>query len=157
MQYFYINMLYQNLYLMSPWHRFAITAPTVLTRISEQSQQHVQPHPVPKKSCNFCYQKYKTSQCQFYNRNTTLFEKGAKKRFSKSQQKVLEIVCQCCDYSTDEDDNEFGDDDECPAQNDGAKKLCNGAAAVVQAGWFGKGCRKNRKTRRKQFSKFKTD
>nr|XP_023019357.1 NAD-dependent protein deacetylase sirtuin-7 isoform X1 [Leptinotarsa decemlineata] len=85
-------------------------------------------------SCEFCMKSFVSSTCLFYSRSEPVFLKK-QSRYSKTEQRTKELVCLCCDYSTDEDDSEVGDRDQ--------------SKGKIQAGWFGKGYRKGKRTKRR--------
>lgn len=87
-------------------------------------------------SCGFCGRNYDSACCLFYAKSEPVFVKQ-KLRYSKLEQREKPNVCLCCDYTTDEDDYEQTEEDK---EQKGGK---------VQAGWFGKGCRKNRRLKKK--------
>ncbi|EFA12149.1 NAD-dependent protein deacetylase sirtuin-7 [Tribolium castaneum] len=84
-------------------------------------------------SCEFCDRNYDSTSCLFYPKIEALFSNPLF-RFSKTEQKEKPNVCLCCDYTTDEEDID-----------ENKEQIKN----KIQAGWFGKGCRKNRRWRKK--------
>lgn len=86
-------------------------------------------------SCEFCDTNYDSTNCLFYPKLEALFI-NPRYRFSKTEQKEKPNVCVCCDYTTDEDDMELNENKE-------------HIKSKIQAGWFGKGCRKNRRWKKK--------
>jgi NAD+-dependent protein deacetylase sirtuin 7 len=83
-----------------------------------------------KAECKFCYEKYKELVCQFYKPVNREF-KITTYRNNKT------IVCECCDYTEDEDE-QLNDDENSKMTNDD-KSMTNSNNAVIRAGWFGKG------------------
>lgn len=90
--------------------------------------------------CSFCWKGYNSSECLFYSKVEPVFA-NQQLRYSKMECVNKPNVCVCCDYTTDEDD-EASDTNE-TAEDDKEQKM------KVQPGWFGKGCRKNKKAKRK--------
>ncbi|XP_055375235.1 NAD-dependent protein deacetylase Sirt7 [Condylostylus longicornis] len=85
--------------------------------------------------CDFCFNHYAEFSCQFYKSVTVEFCLNKFRNGKKT-------VCECCDtYDSSEEDNivlkEF--------ITDKRLKLNKAKQADVQAGWYGKGYRKNRK------------
>lgn len=88
-----------------------------------------------KAECKFCYEHYEQMECQFY--------KPINREFKVSTYRNGKlIVCECCDYTDDEeeqteDDNSkiFGDEKETKQLSSEDKDK----PGVVRAGWFGKG------------------
>lgn len=97
------------------------------------------PPPPSDPECNYCFRNYKSDICLFYVKVEPVFQ-SPEYRYSKVEQKNKLNACVCCDYSTDEEDvPEEGSTDK-----DDKEQLKR-----IQAGWFGKGYRKNRKIKRK--------
>lgn len=103
-------------------------------------------------ACEFCNKQFSSNTCMFYAKIEPVFIKQ-EFRFSKVESTNKANICVCCDFSTDEEDAasdvndnatsmcSIGEDSE---KNEREQKL------KIQAGWFGKGYRKNRKLKRKQ-------
>lgn len=132
-----------------------------VTKLHEQQQQPKTP------ACDFCFKTNESFVCLYYTQTSPTFQKQLY-RFSKKENSNKELVCVCCDYTTEED----SDSDDTENKNEVKKKRgriegegdCieeekqsetnnTKTAAKIQAGWFGKGCRKNRKARKKQVSR----
>lgn len=131
-------------------------------RIIDVTKQH-QDHQQPKTpACDFCFKINESFVCLYYTQSSPTFQKQLY-RFSKKENLNKELVCVCCDYTTEEDsesdeevkkkrgkiegESDFNDEEKQPEINN------TKTAAKIQAGWFGKGCRKNRKARKKQVSR----
>lgn len=86
-----------------------------------------------KAECKFCWEHYEQMECQFYKPINREF-KITTYRNSKL------IVCECCDYTEDEEDeqteNENGKVNGSDEKSDDKEKP---AGVVIRAGWFGKG------------------
>lgn len=87
-----------------------------------------------KAECKFCYDKYQAMTCQFYppiNREfkITTYRNGRA------------IVCECCDYTDDEEDEQTGEDEnlKLAAVDDKDKSIGTSVIRTTKAGWFGKG------------------
>lgn len=103
--------------------------------------------------CEFCFENYAEFKCQFYPKFNPEF---AIKNYRNNKL----VVCECCDYTDDEEDeNAENLDDTKPDLNVGNAKKCEKRAkldmqilkepAKIQAGWYGKGYRKNFRKRKR--------
>lgn len=99
-----------------------------------KTEEQTTPH-----KCSFCWKSYSSADCLFYSKIDPIFV-NKQFRFSKLESVSKPNVCVCCDYTTDED--EESDTNE-PMDEEKEQKV------KVQPGWFGKGCRKNKKAKRK--------
>lgn len=80
-----------------------------------------------KSECKFCWERYEQMECQFY--------KPLNREFKVSTYRGEKIiVCECCDYTEDEEDEQTEDDS---SKLNGEDKEKPGV--VIRAGWFGKG------------------
>ncbi|KAG5888222.1 hypothetical protein JTB14_035571 [Gonioctena quinquepunctata] len=89
--------------------------------------------------CEYCQKFFLSITCLFYSKSEPVFV-DKQFRYSKTEKANKEIVCFCCDYSTDEDDSEVNDKD----ANDKEQ-----IKSRIQAGWFGKGYRKGKRPKRR--------
>lgn len=89
-----------------------------------------------KSECKFCYDLYDQMECQFYKPVNREF------RVSTYRNGKL-IVCECCDYTEDEEEEQTEDDNSKLNGNEKEAKLsCDDKekpGVVIRAGWFGKG------------------
>lgn len=103
--------------------------------------------------CEFCFDNYAEFNCQFYRKYKPEF------LINKYRNGKL-IVCECCDYTDDEDDDDGGGDDNDDTVNDSTNTNKSDKRAKldlqifkeptkIQAGWYGKGYRKNYRKKRK--------
>lgn len=124
-----------------------------------------QQNPKPPE-CDFCQKNYKSFICLFYKKEQDFFA-------VQVERKGKLIFCVCCDYSDSSDEEEEEPKEEIKTKdktkpkskvNDNANEVCSGdsdslveneieekvddKSTRIQAGWFGKGYRKNRKKRR---------
>lgn len=127
--------------------------------ISQQKPKQVE--------CDFCQENYHSFICLFYKREQDFFR-------IKVERKGKSIFCVCCDYTDSSEDEELNnkventlknevklktkiseeltnakvksDDSDSLAENEEEK--IDDKSNKIQAGWFGKGYRKNRKKRR---------
>lgn len=74
--------------------------------------------------CKFCYETYEHRTCQFYRPYNQEF----KVKIYRSEKLIL---CECCDFTEDEEDEQ--------TEDDGAKIITDDKIPIVRAGWFGKG------------------
>lgn len=86
--------------------------------------------------CDFCLTQYGADFCQFYRAQNQDFK-------VKIMRNGKKIVCECCDYTEDEEELEGNTEDDC-AKLDSSKD--DKEKVVVRAGWFGKGTYYNLKT-----------
>ena len=78
-----------------------------------------------KADCKFCWEHYEQMECQFY--------KPVNRDFKVSTYRGEKIiVCECCDYTDDEEDDQIEDE---KLNGDDKDK----PGVVIRAGWFGKG------------------
>lgn len=80
-----------------------------------------------KAECKFCWEHYEQMECQFYKPINREF------KISTYRNNKL-IVCECCDFTDDEDGEQTEDDN--------SKLICDDKekpGVVIRAGWFGKG------------------
>ena len=132
----FIYYPYQTSFLYSGLHSIINPAPDFA--ISEDKAEKTSPKLEP--SCDFCDKYYNSVSCLFYPKVESVFI-NPRYRFSKMEQKEKANLCVCCDYTTDEDDVE---------PNDGKEQSSEKELKIkIQAGWFGKGCRKSRRWKRK--------
>lgn len=94
--------------------------------------------------CKFCHSKYESFDCLFYTKFEPEFRKPII-RYSKSQKCNRDVVCECCDCSSASDEEESGKDEDVKKVKE--EELVEGGVKV-QPGWFGKGYRKRKKTKR---------
>lgn len=87
-----------------------------------------------KADCKFCFERYESMECQFYrplNRDfkITTYRNGKL------------IVCECCDYTDDDEvEEEINDDDNSKlTEAENSEKEKSGIVIRAKAGWFGKG------------------
>lgn len=99
------------------------------------AKNEVSPH-----KCSFCWKNYSSVDCLFYSKVESVFA-NKQFRYSKLESMNKPNVCVCCDYTTDEDED--GSDTNEPTDEEKEPKV------KIQPGWFGKGCRKNKKAKRK--------
>lgn len=78
-----------------------------------------------KAECKFCWEHYEQMECQFYMPVNREF-KVSTFRNGKN------IVCECCDYTEDEEEEQTEEDN---LKTNGEEK----EKVVIRAGWFGKG------------------
>jgi NAD-dependent deacetylase sirtuin 7 len=133
----FIYYPYQTSFLYSGLH--SIINPVPEFAIPDDKAQKTSPKIEP--SCNFCDTNYESANCLFYPKSEAEFV-NPRYRFSKSEQKEKANVCVCCDYTTDEEDLELNENKEQIGDKDQLKNK-------IQAGWFGKGCRKNKRWKKK--------
>lgn len=111
--------------------------------------------------CEFCFDNYAEDHCQFY-RPSQKFVMEPNRRNGRL------VFCECCDHSdndegneenqNDLDDDEMGTDTKANSDDgdfkDNAKRTKLDElkeAPKIQPGWYGKGCRKNiRRKKRRQ-------
>lgn len=90
--------------------------------------------------CKFCCIHFDSHSCLFYRKYEPVFQKE-EFRYSRLEDINKPNICVCCDYTTDE-------------EGDGDVKAESGVEeeqkAKIQAGWFGKGYRKNKRFRKRQ-------
>ncbi|XP_059620804.1 NAD-dependent protein deacetylase Sirt7 [Phlebotomus argentipes] len=104
--------------------------------------------------CEFCFDNYGELACQFYTAWKPEFQVTARRNG-----KV--IVCECCDYTDEEESEEEGPaktssveeensvSDEASGREEKRPKLDGETREPkIQAGWYGKGYRKNRKRKK---------
>lgn len=118
------------------WSKNSIIIPIVQLKTQIQTE------------CEFCFDNYGEFYCQFYRPRKPEFK-------VKTFRNDKEIVCECCDYSDDDEEEEstttddgeraklFDKDDQ---SSDSVVKEAN---KIVQPGWYGKGCRKNFRKKKK--------
>lgn len=106
----------------------------------------------PEPTCDYCFENYKSSTCVFYEKLEPGFAKQ-QSRYSKTENCQKPLYCLCCDYTTEEEDEENVEGVPPP---DKMSKLQEVEAcgeqkekAKIQPGWYGKGYRKNKKNRKK--------
>lgn len=102
-------------------------------------------------ACEFCNKHFHSGTCMYYAKIEPVFIKQ-EFRFSKVESIDKPNICVCCDYSTDEEDTSDVNDNAtnmCDV-DDESEKAEKEQKLKIQAGWFGKGYRKNRKLKRKQ-------
>lgn len=102
-------------------------------------------------SCDFCNERFNSNVCIFYTKMEPIFIKK-EFRFSKIESVDKPNVCVCCDFSTDEEDG-ASDVNENAANlcaTEDSDKMEKEQRFKIQAGWFGKGYRKNRKLKKRQ-------
>lgn len=84
--------------------------------------------------CEFCFDNYAEYNCQFYRPKNAEF-------LVKSYRKDRLILCECCDYTDDENAVDCGDEKR--AKLDSVDFVKEDKESVkIQAGWYGKGYRK---------------
>lgn len=80
-----------------------------------------------KSECKFCWENYQQMECQFY--------KPINREFKVSTYRNGKlIVCECCDFTEDEE-GEQTEEDNSKLNGDDKEK----PGVVIRAGWFGKG------------------
>ncbi|RZC33060.1 NAD-dependent protein deacetylase sirtuin-7 [Asbolus verrucosus] len=133
----FIYYPYQTSFLYPGLHSIINPIPdfTIADDKTEDASPKIEP------SCDFCDKNFNSVNCLFYPKTQPVFI-NQQCRYSKSEQKQKPNVCVCCDYSTDEEDVELNENKE---QNGEKEQLRN----KIQAGWFGKGCKKNRRWKKK--------
>jgi len=87
-----------------------------------------------KAECKFCWEHYEQMQCQFYKPLNREF-----KVTTYRNDKL--IICECCDYTEDEEEDGGVVDDENSKLNGDDKEK----SAIIRAGWFGKGTSRSAK------------
>lgn len=134
-----------------------------------------EPEAPAQPSCDFCNKTYKSVTCLYYPNVQPKFEKELY-RFSKTKNCNTLLVCVCCDYTTEEEeesdseskikkktpskkqeDVEMQDSIKQEDTKDGITENIDQTNVdsnakknnKVQAGWFGKGYRKNRRTKKR--------
>ncbi|XP_066250313.1 NAD-dependent protein deacetylase sirtuin-7 [Euwallacea similis] len=101
----------------------------------------IEPDEPADPACVFCHQHYKSISCLFYPKSEPVF-RNQLFRYSKLEKRDKANVCECCNYTTEEEDAELSSSDkEANGEKDQKNKL--------QAGWFGKGYKKGRRFKRK--------
>jgi NAD-dependent deacetylase sirtuin 7 len=93
-----------------------------------------------KAECKFCFEKYEAMECQFYKPINREF------KITTYRNEKL-IVCECCDYTDDED--EPMEDEDSKLEPDSGDKDKSTVVIRARAGWFGKGYRKIQKKKKK--------
>lgn len=101
--------------------------------------------------CSFCKAKHDSNACLFYKVSESKFVKQ-QYRFSTSENKSKPVHCVCCDCSSDEEE-----ESEIKNESDGESSDCkifkaddsNSEPPKIQAGWFGKGYRKNKRNKKR--------
>ncbi|XP_017775096.1 PREDICTED: NAD-dependent protein deacetylase sirtuin-7 [Nicrophorus vespilloides] len=96
--------------------------------------------------CEFCYKHYKSTDCVFYNKTEPVFAKQ-ELRFSKMDNVDKPLYCTCCDYTTEEDED--NDEDVSPDKISKISDESSEQKSKVQPGWFGKGYRKLKKYKKR--------
>lgn len=94
----------------------------------------------PEPVCWFCHKHYSSDICLFYPKTDAVFSKK-EFRYSKIERVEKPNICICCDYTTDEE--------ETPSDGSEINGLQESEPKKVQAGWFGKGYRKNRRVKKR--------
>lgn len=124
------------------------TSQTTMMLNDEKPTQiiHIEPE------CTFCKDNYDENVCLFYRKFEAKF-KEQQYRFSKIECREKPLSCLCCDYTTDEDEtSDKNDEIQQPPEKiikiDDDKN--DGKSRIIQAGWFGKGYKKNRKINKKR-------
>lgn len=137
-----------------------------------------EPSPPKEPPCSFCNKLFGSPVCLYYVSAEPKFIKELY-RFSKTKNCNTLLVCVCCDYTTDEED-----ESDCESKNkkkivvksendendhnttditdetsgEGVEnieecsensKKTDSKTSKIQAGWFGKGYRKNRRTKKR--------
>lgn len=92
--------------------------------------------------CKFCSKEFKSVSCLFYVKTEPVFVKQESVKLEKKP-----LICLCCDYFTDEEDENSKKDknEKEDIENNDKEQI----KVKIQAGWFGKGYRKIKKTRKK--------
>ncbi|XP_049818410.1 NAD-dependent protein deacetylase sirtuin-7 isoform X3 [Aethina tumida] len=88
-----------------------------------------------KPACMFCNVHYESVVCLFYPKTDPVFV-NQQFRYSKIESKDKPNVCVCCDYTTEEEDEDVSSDKDVNSIE--KEQLKN----KIQAGWFGKGYKK---------------
>lgn len=112
-----------------------------------------------KPTCDFCNRVFNSLTCLYYTSTEPKFLKELH-RFSKIKNCNKLLVCVCCDYTTEEESDSDDNDKKKIIKNENSEsenvdqtnienKKIDGKVAKVQAGWFGKGYRKNRRVKKR--------
>lgn len=122
------------------WSKNSIIIPIVKLKTENQTE------------CEFCFDNYGEFYCQFYRPRKPEFK-------VKTFRNDKEIVCECCDYSDDDEDDDEGESTTTTDDGERAKLLDKDDQSsdsvlkepikIVQPGWYGKGCRKNFRKKKK--------
>lgn len=93
-----------------------------------------------KADCKFCFERYESMECQFYRPLNREF------KITTYRNGKL-IVCECCDYTDDDEVEEEGeineDDNSKLTEAENSEKDKSGIVIRAKAGWFGKGKKKS--------------
>lgn len=123
------------------WSKNSIIIPIVKLKTELQTE------------CEFCFDNYGEFYCQFYRPRKPEFK-------VKTFRNEKEIFCECCDYSDDDNDDEE-EESTTTTTDDGERaklfdkddqssdSVLKEPIKIVQPGWYGKGCRKNFRKKKK--------
>lgn len=134
---------YQTSFLYPGLHNIINPLPTFKEELIPKREEMLQR---TEPACKFCDKQFNSNLCLFYEKSKPVFINQLY-RYSKVELKNKVNVCVCCNYSTDEEDISYVN-----SVNDKEINVSNYKEQIknkIQAGWFGKGYKKSRRSKRK--------